>query len=57
MTSSDYVDHVTVNAASLKVVVFAPGIVGQRLGHPRHQDAGVDEVHDLYKYNSSSQHL
>jgi len=47
MTSSELADHTAGTMASLKVVVFAPRVVGECLGYPRHQDARVHEVDDL----------
>jgi len=51
MTSSDLVD--LKNVTSLKVVVFAPRVVGKCLGYPRHQDTCVNEVDDLHGTASS----
>jgi len=45
--------HVT----SLKVVVFAPRVVGECLGYPRHEDTRVDEVNDLYSTAVDNVHI
>lgn len=36
-----------VDVRSLEVVVLAPRVVSKRLSNPRHQHAGVDEIHNL----------